>query len=354
MKRIVHIVGTMCPGGIETFLMNIYRNLDRSKVQFDFIINYRDDSRDYCKEIESLGGKVYLTSRKSRHPFKNFNEIKNIVKEGGYQVAIRHSDNAFPVVDLLAAKKGGAKVRIFQSHSSNTKLKLLHKYFRTWMGKVPTMRIACSDNAGKWMFGNLDYTVIKNAIDIKKNEYNPEIRKQKLEEWKLTGHPVYAHVGSYSPVKNHKYLISVFNEITKLQPEARLLCIGEGPLRSEMEAQIKELGLEDKIILTGIRHDVPDLLQMADLFIFPSIYEGLPLSVIEAQAAGIRCLISDAVTTEVDVTGLVTFMSIQNEPSTWATKAVELATTYTKTSTYQQVADAGYDVTKVARFYENL
>lgn len=353
MKRIVHIVGTMCPGGVETFIMNIYRNLDRSKVQFDFIINYRDDN-DYCDEIEKLGGKIYITSRKSRHPLKNFNETKRIIRDNNYQIAIRHSDNAFPVTDLLAAKKGGAKRRIFQSHSSNSGHKLLHKYFRTWMKKVPTDRFACSDNAGKWMYGKLDYTVIKNAIDIKKNTFNQSKREEELAKWNLTGKKVYAHVGSYSPVKNHKFLIEVFNEISKMQEDARLILIGDGALRYEMELQIKELGLEDRIILTGIRHDVPNLLQMADLFIFPSIYEGLPLSVIEAQAAGIRCIISDAITDEVKVTSLVTKMNIEDNPKNWADKAIELSQNYNKENTYEEVANAGYDVTRVARIYEEL
>lgn len=353
MKRIVHVVGTMCPGGLETFIMNIYRNLDRSKVQFDFILNYRGDN-DYCNEIESMGGKIYLVSRKLSHPVKNYKEVKKIISDNNYQIVIRHSDNAFPVTDLLAAKKGGASRRIYQSHSSNSKLKILHYYFRTWMKNVPTDRFACSENAGKWMYGKLDFKVIKNVIDINKNLYNKAVREEELNKWNFNGKKVYAHVGSYSPVKNHKFLINVFSEITKLQENAVLLLIGEGDLRNDLEEQIKALNLQDKVILTGIRHDVPRLLQMADIFMFPSIYEGLPLSLIEAQAAGLRCIISDSITDEVKVTDLVTKMSINDEAVNWAKKAVKLADNYERQNTFNMIADAGYDVTKVAKLYEEL
>lgn len=352
-KRILHISGGMYPGGQENFIMNIFRNIDKTKCQFDIVL-HRIREGDYVPEIQELGGHVYLAPRKSRHPIGNFLEMRRIVKAGRYDVVIRHSDNAFAVVDMIAAMLGGAKVRIFHSHSSSSYAKGLHKIFRSCMGWAVNRRFACSENAGKWMYGNRDFTVINNAIDIAKNTYNLQTRQRVRKEWGMDGMKVYAHVGIYFPVKNHLFLIRVFNEIQKRQENARLILIGEGEMRQDMEALVKELNLEDKVILTGVRYDVPDLLQMADVFCFPSIYEGLPLSVIEAQSAGLRCLISDVITKEVIVTDLVTQMSLDEGEKAWAEKALELSEDYERKNTYEEVAAAGYDVKKLAHFYEEL
>lgn len=353
MKRILHIVGGMYPGGLENFIMNIFRNLNRDEVVFD-VITHAIREGDYCNEIEKLGGKVYLAPRKSKHPVKNYLEIKRIVKEGGYDVVVRHSDAFYSVLDLMAAKAGGAKRLIYQSHSSSTTHVNIHKLFRFLFGNVPTDRFACSDNAGKWMYGKRDYVIVKNAIDIKKYIFDNNKREALRKEWKLEGKKIYAHVGIYSPVKNHCFMIRFFNEISKLDNDAVLLLIGEGSERQNMEALIKELSLEKKVILTGVRYDVEDLLQMADLFLFPSIYEGLPLSLIEAQSSGLRCLVSDVITDEVIVTDLVTKMSLDDSLSMWASKAVELSAGYERTNRYDEVAARGYDVEKLAKWYSEL
>lgn len=356
MKRIVHIVGAMYPGGLENFIMNIYRNLDREHVQFDVIVHsFREG--DYCEEIESLGGHIYLAPRKSKHPIKNFFEIKKIIKDNDIKVVVRHSDSSFSVMDLLAAKMGGATRLIYQSHSSSTKHVKIHKFFRKFMGSIPTDRFACSDNAGKWMYGNLDYKVVKNAIDIDKYIYNEETRKRVREKWNMNDKVVYSHVGIYMPAKNHKFLIETFSYIVKKQPNAMLVLIGEGELRAEMEAQILELGIGDNVILTGVRRDVEDLLQMTDVFMFPSIYEGLPLSLIEAQSAGLRCLISDVITREVVVTDLVTQLPLSLGAEEWADKAIELskeAAAWPRRNTRTEVANAGYDVKQLALWYSEL
>lgn len=356
MKRMLHIVGGMYPGGLENFIMNIYRNLDRDKVQFDVIVHSIREG-DHTKEIEAMGGKVYLAPRKSRHPLGNFLAIRRIVKENGYQVAIRHSDNAFPVLDLLAAKMGGAKRRIYQSHSSDSSHVGLHKFFRMFMGVIPTDCFACSENAGHWMYGKREFQIVKNAIDVEQYRYSPQIREQARNEWKMEDCVVYSHVGIYMPAKNHKFLVAFFAEIVKRQPNARLLLIGEGGLREEIEEQIKELHLEEQVILTGIRSDVPKLLQMTDVFLFPSVYEGLPLSVIEAQAAGLPCLISDRITKEVVVTGQMTALSLGESKERWAERAAALSEIprdrYAETS-QEQVKKAGYDVKELAEWYAGL
>lgn len=356
MKRMLHIVGGMYPGGLENFIMNIYRNLDRGQVQFDVIVHSVREG-DHTKEIGAMGGKVYLAPRKSRHPIGNFLAIRKIVKENGYQTVIRHSDNAFPVIDLLAARMGGAKRLIYQSHSSDSSHAGLHKFFRMFMGRIPTDRFACSENAGKWMYGRREFQIVKNAIDVGHYRFSKELREQASNEWNMEGCTVYSHVGIYMPAKNHLFLVDFFAEIVKRQPGARLLLIGEGGLREEIESRVRELHLEKQVILTGIRSDVPKLLQMTDVFLFPSVYEGLPLSVIEAQAAGLPCLISDRITEEVVVTDQVVRMSLDESKERWAEQAVALSETprdkYAKTS-QEQVRKAGYDVKELAEWYAGL
>lgn len=353
MKKILHIVGAMYPGGLENFIMNINRRIDHSKVQFDVIVHsFRDG--DYTDEIRSLGGEVFLAPRKLRHPIKNYLEIKRIIKEGNYDVVVRHSDNAFPIVDLMAAKSAGAKRRIYHSHSSNSSLKGLHRFFRHFMGLVPTDRFACSDNAGKWMYGKRDYKVINNAIDIKAYTFNSQIRERYRKDFGYEDKVVYSHVGIYMPAKNHSFLIEFFAKLVAMQPNAVLLLIGEGDLRAQMEAQIESLGMKEHIILTGIRSDVSNMLQMTDVFLFPSVYEGLPLSVIEAQSAGLKCLISDNITDEVVVTDLVKKKKLDDGALEWAKAAIELSTEYERKDTYSEVAAAGYDVVSLAKWYETL
>lgn len=353
MKRMLHIVGGMYPGGLENFIMNIYRNLDREQVQFDIIV-HKFQEGDYRNEIEKMGGKIYLAPRKAGNPLKNFMAIRKIVKENGYEIVIRHSDNAFPVVDMVAAAFGGAKKRIYQSHSSDSSHKLLHYFFRMWMGFAVTDRFACSENAGKWMYKNRKFKVIKNAIDVERFRYRKEVRERIRQEWDMQDKRVYCHVGIYMPVKNHAFLINTFACLLKEQPEARLLLIGEGDLRPDMEKQIEKLGLQGNVILTGIRSDVAELLQMGDVFMFPSIYEGLPLSVIEAQTAGLPCLISDVITDEVMVTDLVTKMPLSAGEEAWAKKALALSEPKERKDYGMQVTEAGYNVQQLAKWYAGL
>lgn len=356
MKRILNITGGMAPGGVESFIMNVYRNVDREKVQFDFIVHKKVDG-DFIPEIEAMGGKVFLAPRKSKHPFKNLKMIKDTVKAGNYAAVIRHSANAYCVLDLKAAKSGGAKKVIFHSHSTSTKLKTIHKFFRGMMKTVPTERFACSNNAGRWMYGDADFKVICNAIDIKKYAFNKEKQDELRKEFGLLGKKVFIHVGNLRAPKNHLFLISFFEKVVRNNSDAVLLLVGEGEERANIEAKISELGIEENVKLLGLRHDIPELLNMADVFFLPSVYEGLPVSVIEAQAAGLKCLISDVITEDVVVTDLVTRMSLDRSLEDWANQALELSKDYSRDNQeqiYSQISENGYDVKKLALFYENL
>ena len=356
MKRVIHIVGAMAPGGFENFIMNIYRKMDRSKIQFDFIVHKKKDNA-YDDEIESLGGRLFYVTRKGKNPIKNFLEIRKVIKENKESIVCRHSDSAFTVVDLLAARLGGAKKVIMHSHSTTTGNVKIHKFFRAWMGVVPTHRFACSKAAGKWMFGNLDYTFVPNAIDTSQYLYHADIRESMRKEWNVEDKNVYGHVGNFVYAKNHLFLLDVFKQITLKDEKAILFLIGEGELREEIEAKIQELGLKDKVVLTGRRKDVINFLQMFDLFFFPSVYEGLPVSMVEAQCSGLKCLISDSITEEIMLTDCVKRKSLQDSVVSWADTAMEMLEEGKEKQRYsrnEEIIVAGYGIDELVEFYENI
>lgn len=356
MKHFVHIVGSMAPGGIENFIMNIYRNIDREKIQFDFILNMKKEV-SYDEEIERMGGKIYYVTRKSKNPVKNFFEVRKIIREQKYDTVCRHSDNAFTVVDLVAAKLAGAKRIIMHSHSTQTKNTGLHNFFRLWFPYVTTHRFACSKTAGKWMYGKKDFQVVPNAIDTEKFLYSEEIRNKMRKEWKVEDAHVYGHVGSFVYAKNHPFLMDVFYEISKKDKKAKLFLVGDGELRPEVEKKIKEYRMEEKVVLTGRRMNVPDFLQMFDVLLFPSVYEGLPVSLVEAQTSGLHCLISDRITEEVILTDCAENYSIDLGAEPWAKKAMEVMEKVCSTkrsSRQEEIKAAGYDIHSLIKFYENF
>ncbi len=356
MKRVLHIVGAMAPGGFENFIMNVYRNMDCNKVQFDFIVHKKKENA-YDEEIENLGGKLYYVTRKSKNPIKNFFEIRRIVKENHYEIVCRHSDSAFTVVDLLAAGLGGASKRVMHSHSTTTGHVGIHRFFRTWMSAVPTHRFACSKAAGIWMFGKREFTFVPNAIDTSQFLYSEKVRKEMRKEWQMEEKNVYGHVGNFVYAKNHMFLLEVFKKITEKDKNAALFLVGEGEFRERIEKKIQDLNLQDKVILTGRRKDVTDFLQMFDLFLFPSVYEGLPVSLVETQCSGLACLISESITDEIILTDCVIRKSLQDSPMDWAKTAMEMLENSKKkerTSKQEEIIKAGYGIENLVKFYEDI
>lgn len=341
--RILHIVTYMGRGGLETMLMNYYRSIDRTKVQFDFL-THRDFEADYDAEILALGGRIYHLP--PLNPFSKgyLSALDRFFAEHPeYRIVHSHLD-CMAGIPLKAAKKHGVPVRIGHAHNSSQPkdakylLKLMYK--RT-IARNATRLFACSAEAGRWMFGGADFRVLNNAIDAQKYAFDAEIRsaaRQKLgvsEDALLVG-----HVGRFDPQKNHSFLLTIFE---KIPGNARLLLVGDGALRPAAEQQAEELGIRDRIIFAGVRSDVDRLLQAMDVFLFPSLFEGLPVSIIEAQAAGLPCLISDKVPIECKKTELVTQLPLDAGASAWA-EAVRSAAKTPRTNTLSQLRDAGFDI----------
>lgn len=356
--RVLHIVGAMYPGGMENFIMNLYQNIDREKIQFDFVVHARKEN-DYIPLIESMGGKVYEVPRLTKTPIKSLRLLKRIVKDNNYPVVIRHTANALVAPQLMVAKQAGAKT-VCHSHNETDPKQFFHKIFRHMLYKNTDIRLACSDKAGKWMYKEHSYKVINNAIDINKFSFDGNKAQNIINEFNLKEKNVYGHIANFIESKNHMFLMEIFAELIKIDPNARCFCLGEGDLRPQIEAKIKELDIEDKVTLTGIRYDVDKFMSAMDILVFPSLFEGLPLTLIEAQVSGLPIQMSDTITPNVVVTdGLVEAMSLNASASEWARRVYERVKEskdkkeIIRECQKEMIAQHGYDLSQLADWYQN-
>ena len=355
MIRILQVVTHMNRGGLETMLMNYYRQMDRTRVQFDFL-THREYDGDYGEEIRQLGGKLYHMP--VLNPFspsyrKQLGEFFDSHSE--YKIVHVHQDCLSGVI-LHVAKKHGVPVRIAHSHGANQikdikyPIKLFYRHF---IAKYATKLMACGEDAGKWMFCGAPFEILSNAIPAASYTFNDEVKKLQREKWNIQPEELLVgHVGSFTVPKNHPFLLDIFHEIRNLTP-ARLLIVGDGSQRSVIEEKIQKLGLADKVILAGLRSDVADLLQAMDVFVFPSLYEGLPVTLVEAQASGLPCLISDKVSIECKMIEVMQQIPLMESPEIWAEKAIEAAKTPRK-NTYEEIKTAGYDIVENARRLQKM
>ena len=295
--------------------MNYYRHIDRSKVQFDFLVD-SDSTLVPREEIESLGGRVFEIPP-YQHVVEYQRELQRLFKQEGWKIV--HSNiNALSVFPLRAAKKAGVPVRIAHSHSTSGKgeyaKNALKAVLKTQSNRYPTHRFACSKFAGEWLFGKAaHFEVVYNAIDLDRFCFNVEARAQARADLGLVGNQfAIGHVGRFTAQKNHAFLIDVFAEVAKRRDDAVLLLVGTGEAGASVKALVDERGLTDRVKFLGQRSDVNRLYQAFDAFVLPSLYEGLCLVGVEAQVAGLPCLFSDAITREVDVTGESCFLPIDH------------------------------------------
>lgn len=306
--RIAQIVGKWLGGGVEAVVMNYYRHLDHNKIQFDFICD--DDSTNIpYDEIEKLGGKVILIPPYQK-VFKYQKELRRVLRDGKYKIVHSHI-NTLSVFPLYAAKKVGVPVRIAHSHSTTNKKEwkknLLKQVLRPFSKKYATNYMCCSELAGRWLFGDKAYDegkvyLLNNAIDLDKFKYDKKIRDKKRKELGIKEDTiVIGHIGRFVAQKNHTFLIDIFNQFHKKEKNSILLLAGQGPLQEEIKNKVRELGLDDSVRFLGQRNDANELYQAFDVFLLPSLYEGLPVVGVEAQASGLLCFFSDDMTKETKV-----------------------------------------------------
>lgn len=334
MKRLLCIISSMNTGGAETFLMKLYRNIDRTKYQFDFCINVPEKCF-YEDEILSLGGKVFRIPSKSQNTKAFKSQLSQLIKTEKYEYVLRVTSNAMGFWDLKIAKKAGAKVCCARSSNSSDgdgwKTKIAHRIGRLLYSRYVDVAFAPSDLAAEYTFGRKAYQngfvhLLNNAVDLDVFQYSITEREEIRKEFHIPSDKlVFGHIGRFSEQKNHKFLLEVFSEIKNKHQDSVLLLVGDGPLKNSFWERVKELGLEDSVILAGVRPDVSKMLSAMDCFVFPSFYEGMPNTVIEAQATGLPCVISDTITSKADITGLVEYVSLEQSSKQWACLALEKA-----------------------------
>lgn len=358
MKRVLCIVGSMSTGGAETFLMKLYRSLDREQYQMDFCV-----AKDgiYDEEIYSLGGKIFYTVPKTLGLFKSYKTIKKIVQTNQYKYVMRISQHSLSALELIAAKQAGAKT-IFRS--SNTRCcgskvnALIHKICMPLSKYVPDVKIAPSTEAAEFMFGKKCIAkkkaqILHNAVDIDVIRFDEADRKQIRSEFDLQDTFVVGHIGRFNLQKNHLFLLDIFKQIKNKKQNAVLLLVGTGELEETIKERARDLGIEDSIIYTGVRKDISKLLSAMDVFVFPSFFEGMPNTVIEAQATGLPCFVADTITQEAKITNLVSYLSLNESAETWANQI--LKTSFGKRKdTRQEFIHAKYDIDSVIQEFQRL
>lgn len=354
MIRILHVVTYMGRGGLETMLMNYYRHIDRSKVQFDFLV-HRDFEADYDEEIRNLGGRIYYVSRLVPWSRGYRQELKRFFKKHTeYKIVHVHQD-CLSSVALQCAKECGIPVRIAHSHNNSQDKNwkyLVKMYYKRKIPRYATHLFACNEAAGAWMFGRNEFKVIYNAIDIQRYEYSKLVSDKIKQELSLANNIIVGHVGRFRPQKNHVFLIDVFNECLKINSNMKLVLVGDGEEEDKIRKKVHEMGIDDHVLFTGARSDVNQLMQAMNVFVLPSLYEGLPVTMIEAQTAGISCVISDRVSEECIVTkGLVSSVSLEEPPKIWAEKILQRSKK-TKEKHGYEIKEAGYDIATSAKELE--
>lgn len=353
--------GLMNRGGIESYMMNYYRHFDRSKVQIDFAVHDAGGYGYYDEEVKSMGGKIHVLPKKSSHPLTYKSKVKEILRLGCYKIVHTHMD-AMGAMVLKVAKECVVPVRIAHSHNTQhlttnpIKLYFLEKARRN-INKYATHRMACSDVAGQWLFGNAPFQVVRNAIDIDKFCFDNDMREKIRREYNVGNAFLIGHVGRFDTQKNHKFLIDVFADVCRKNRNCKLMLIGEGLLQDRISEKIRGLNIEDAVIMTGVQNDVYRFYNAFDLFVLPSLFEGLPVVALESQINGCYTYLSTSITTEVKIASATFFFDLQKD--LWSNEISTYIQNHpTRSAAKFETKASGYDIIseaqKLQQFYIDL
>jgi glycosyltransferase involved in cell wall biosynthesis len=358
--RILQVVTTMNLGGLENFLMNLYRNIDREKIQFDFLM-HRKEKGIFDDEIEAMGGRIYrFDAIRPLNYFKYKSELKKFFKQNPqYQIVHSHINQSSALV-LTAAKGANVKVRIAHSHIAGTagNYQIFRNIMKRTLLKVATHRFACSNNAGKWLYDLKSFQLFNNSIDTNKFKFSITKRTEIRKTLKLNEDDILiGNVSRFNTQKNHTFLIHVFAKYLNLNTNAKLILIGEGDLKESLLKQIEDLQITKNVILTGAIQNSHEYLNAMDFYLFTSLFEGLPLALVEAQCNGLPILMSNTISKDVIMTDLVSEKSLTETDLEWAATIMSLQKhhNFKHRESYQDVIkENGFDVAKNAKFAEEF
>lgn len=328
--RVLHIVSALDGGGVEKMLYNYYTNINQEKIKFDFIVHGSNKGR-LEKRFEQMGSKIWHVTPKKNNFIKNIQEINFIIKTNYYKIVHVHQNfsSGFP---LILAKINKVPIRIAHSHGCNIPkrkiIKIKNNILRWLILFSANHLFACENNSANWLYGKMwdkyeNKKIIYNAIDLNEFQYLQEIRNEYREKLNLNNKLALLHVGRFSEEKNHKFLIEILEEVKKIQKQITLILVGNGELEKNIRADVKKKKLDEHVLFLGNRDDVSNLMSAADIFIFPSIHEGLPLTIIEAQASGIKILASDRVSNETEISKLINYLPLEIKADGWANEILK-------------------------------
>jgi len=348
-------------GGVQSMIMNYYRNIDRSKVQFDFVV--QDQELGYFDvEIESLGGKIFRIPSLNQI-FQYYKTLDAILQENKYDIIHVHQNFA-NVHALIVAFNNKIKNRISHSHNAFPEKRLFRKVLklgiRILINNLATEKFACSIKAGIWLYGENAYNsgqvkIINNAIDVEKFIYSHRMRTEKRKSLEVANKIVIGHVGHFNYQKNHDFLIDIFSNIIKKNSNAHLILVGKGENLDEVISKVKELQLVDNVTFFSDRTDVNELFQAFDFFVFPSFFEGLGIVLIEAQISGLKCFISDTITDEIDITENIERLSLSKSAEHWANTILKyISSRNDRKDLSNKINSAGYNILLESKKLEQI
>lgn len=332
--------------GIPNVIFNLMHGIDKDRFQIGYVA-INQPSELYRRQLDEMGARLYVIPRKLSSPWCYVARLARVAR--GYDIIHVHGNSATMVLEMIAARLAGVRIRAAHSHSTSCRMKKIDTCARPLFHALCNCRIACGEEAGKWLYGNRSFELIRNGVDTEKFRFNPETRKIMRSQLAPHGETLLGHVGNFLDVKHHRFLLDVFREVLNNNKQFRLVLLGEGELMEEMKTYASDLGITDKVVFAGSVDAPADYLSAIDLIVMPSKYEGFPLTLVEEQSNGLTAVVSDVVTKDVNLTGNVCFLPLEAGAKVWADEILMISDGIKRNSSMseeaiQKIGRAGYDV----------
>lgn len=346
--------------GIPNVIFNLLSKIDTRKYEIGYV-SINEPPEFFKKKLQKINAKLYVIPRKLSNPFSYIKNLSKVARE--YNIIHVHGNSATMVLEMIAAKMGGVKTRIAHSHNTTCSMKTIDRLARPLFYSLCNGHLACGIEAGKWLFGNREFTVINNGIDVDKFRFDESVRNAVRASFGVKDEFVIGHIGNFVEQKNHSFLIDLFHKFLEVQPHSKLLLLGNGPLMSSIKSKVNDSGINDNVIFMGSVDKPEKYMSVMDVIVMPSLFEGLPLTLIEEQANGLSILASDTITQESNITGLVTFKSLNDSPEEWAFVLNEILSrninrNITSENSISKIKEKGYDIlessTKLYNYYKTI
>ncbi len=354
MIKLLYTVNGLRVNGVSAVIMQYITMLNKKDYEISLVTD--EIAPQFRQVLQDNHINVITSANRKKNQLAYYKELKGIIKGGKYDIIHAHGNSATLAVEMLAARKCGVAIRIAHSHNTTCVHKIFDKMLRPIFYKTYTYGIGCGDEAGKWLFGSHPHMVIKNGIDLKKFSFDFQKRTEIRNKLGINDKYVVGHIGRFTDQKNHDFIIEVFESYLKNNLDSVLLLLGDGPRESEIKALVKEKNLENYVIFYGTTSDTSAFYSAFDIFLFPSKFEGVPLTLVEAQANGLTCLISDKISPEVIITELISVKSLSDKAE-WVQALQHISLQQREQNSRQAVKDltqAGFEISSVLKQVDEL